>query len=94
MMDRDIALLLVGAGIALVSAIVTAILAHWLALRADKARRERDAEEKQSEYIRQQLLAGLDVTQARAASSAKLVTASGAIGWSGSGEEEEEEDEE
>jgi hypothetical protein len=55
-MDRDIALLLIGAGIALVSSVVIAILAHFLSLRAGKVRRERDREESIREQTRATLM--------------------------------------
>ncbi len=42
MIDRDVALLLIGAAIALVSSIVTALVQHFLSLRADRIKRERD----------------------------------------------------
>ncbi len=55
-MDREIAILLLGAGIALVSTVVTAILTHFLSLRADKVRRERDREENIREQTRATLM--------------------------------------
>ncbi len=45
-MDKDFVLLLTGAGIALVASIATAILQHFLSLRADIVRRNRDTEER------------------------------------------------
>lgn len=41
-------LLLIGAGIALVSSLVTSIVNHTLSLRADKVKRQRDAEEEKA----------------------------------------------
>ena len=46
MIDREILMLIVGAAIALVSSILTAIVNHFLSLRADKILRERTAQEK------------------------------------------------
>jgi hypothetical protein len=46
MIDREILLLIVGAAIALVSSIFTAIVNHLLSLRADRILRERTAREK------------------------------------------------
>jgi len=45
-MDRELALLLIGAAIALVSSIVLVIVQH-LSLRADKIKRKRDNEQKE-----------------------------------------------
>ena len=54
--DRDLALLLIGAGIALVSALVTSIVQHWLSLGADKIKRERTRKDKEAEALRSNLL--------------------------------------
>jgi len=51
MIDRDVALLLIGAAIALVSSIVTALVQHSLSLRADRVKRERDRVENQKAIL-------------------------------------------
>jgi hypothetical protein len=45
MIDRDVALILVGAVIGFSGSIVTTIVGHWLSLREDRIRRERDGED-------------------------------------------------
>jgi len=57
-MDRDILLLLVGASIALVSSLLTALIQHILSLRADQVRRERDREDRKVEELRKALSDG------------------------------------
>jgi len=63
MIDHDLALLLTGAGIALVSAIIAAIVQHFLSLRTDRIGRERDKEDREDEQPRARSLgeSGMDV---------------------------------
>ena len=51
MIDRDVALLLIGAAIALASGLIAALVQHLLSLRADRIKRERDRVEKQSAIL-------------------------------------------
>ena len=55
-MSRDLNLILIGAVIALTSSIVTALVQHLLALRAEKLKRKWDDERKQSDTFRSTLL--------------------------------------
>lgn len=59
MIDRDVALLLIGASIALVSGVVMAFVQHWLSLRADRIKRERERELRESEKLRRHLSEGI-----------------------------------
>ena len=56
MISIDVQLVLLGAGIALVSAITTALVSHLLSLRADRIRRERDRLEKEDAERRKHLV--------------------------------------
>ena len=58
-MDKDLALVLVGAGIAAATGILTSLIQHALSLRVDRTKRERDKQEKQAEEIRQMLMEGV-----------------------------------
>lgn len=57
-MDRDILLLLVGATIALVSSILTALAQHFLSLRAERIKRTWEKEEDKSQELRKSLTEG------------------------------------
>ena len=52
MISRDTSLVIIGAGIALVSSIVTAFVQHLLFLRADKLKRKWDQNRRESEALR------------------------------------------
>jgi hypothetical protein len=54
--DRDIYRVLLGAGIALFASLATAILQHFLSLRADKKKMEWETKRKKEESIRNSLL--------------------------------------
>lgn len=47
MISREVALLLIGAAIGLVSALIGALIQHYLSLRVDRVEREKDKVEKQ-----------------------------------------------
>ena len=47
MIDRGVALLLIGAALGVVSSLIGALVQHLLSLRADKIRRERDRKEEE-----------------------------------------------
>jgi hypothetical protein len=55
-MHKEFWLLLTGASIALVSSAVTALLEHFLALRTQRIKRERDATERRRSVLREVLL--------------------------------------
>lgn len=55
-MSRDVNLILIGAVIAVTSSLVTALVQHLLALRAEKLKRKWDDERKQSDTFRSTLL--------------------------------------
>jgi hypothetical protein len=57
--DRDVALLLIGAAFGVVSAIIGSLAQHSLSLRADKVRRKRDREEREAEKRRNSLSRGV-----------------------------------
>lgn len=61
MINRDVALLLLGAGIALVSSITTALVQHFLSIRIEKIKRDLERGEKESQEIRTRLTAGGEV---------------------------------
>lgn len=67
MIDRDVTLLLIGGAIGLVSALMGALVQHFLSLRADRVRRKRDRKEKELERQREMLLAGADEVVTRQA---------------------------
>jgi flagellar motor component MotA len=56
MIDQEILLILLGAGLSLVGAVVGSITQHFLSLRADRVRRERDKEERERQLVRETLL--------------------------------------
>ena len=56
--SEELALLLIGAGIALVSGVIGAFLQHCLSLKADRIKRDRDREEREAKERRQVLLQG------------------------------------
>ena len=60
-MSRDIALLLVGAAIAIASSIVTAIVQHRLSLRAERIKRKWEKEERESQEMKKRLAEGAQV---------------------------------
>lgn len=60
-MSRDIILLLAGAGIALVSSLVTALVQHLLSIRAEKIKRMWEKQEKSSEELRNRLTEGTNI---------------------------------
>ena len=62
-MDREFWLLLAGAGIAMVSSGGATLLQHYLALRADRIKRERDATERQRTVLREDMMRLTDPTQ-------------------------------
>jgi HEAT repeat protein len=70
-MDRDLLLLVTGACISLVSSIVTLLLQHFLSLRADLIKRERDRSERKILETREQLYK--DVTLKRVAHISRAV---------------------
>src|SRR5262249_36564314 len=55
-MSREIILILLGALIALTSSIATALVQHFLTLRADKLKRKWDADQKELETLRNSIL--------------------------------------
>jgi hypothetical protein len=61
-MDHDLLLLLTGAGIALVSSVITYSVQHVLALREDRIKRAREKEDREAEKRRELLMAGAGVT--------------------------------
>jgi hypothetical protein len=63
-MGRDLALLLAGAAVALSSSLITVLLQHVLALRAEKIKRRLDEEEKAAERSRARLSEGTDIHRA------------------------------
>ena len=54
-MDKEVILLLVGAGIALVSSLVTALVQHVLQLRTDRVKRTRDEDERVAKTMKKLL---------------------------------------
>lgn len=59
MIEREVVYILIGAGIALVSSIVTALVQHFLSLRADRIKRVRERELRESEKLRRHLSEGI-----------------------------------
>jgi len=57
-MTRDIALLLIGAGIALISSIITAFLQHWLLLRVERTKKKMERIERESQELRSKITEG------------------------------------
>lgn len=64
-MSRDIALLLIGASIALVSSITTALVQHFLHLRVERIKRAQEKEEREAQESKQRLSEGTEVQLAR-----------------------------
>lgn len=58
--DRDLYFLLLGAGIALLSAVVTSLLQHFLRLREERIKWQRDKEEREARERREYITRGLD----------------------------------
>jgi len=61
--DREIVLLLIGAGIALFSSLITAIVQHFLSLRVDRVKRERDQQAQRAIDTKQSLASGKTLSQ-------------------------------
>jgi len=61
------ALLLIGAGVGLVSSLIGAWVQHHLSLRADRIRRERDREERAAKELRDNLIAEVPLRAVREA---------------------------
>lgn len=59
MISEGLFLLLVGAGIALASSLLTLVLQHFLSLREEKIRRKRDREEKEKDLLEEAESLGL-----------------------------------
>jgi hypothetical protein len=59
-MSQDLFLLLVGAGIGLVSSLVGIFVQHSLSLRAERKKRDWEREDREAEERRKQLLLGTD----------------------------------
>ena len=51
-MNREVILLVVGAGIALASSLITALVQHALYLRADRVKRARDEDQRRAETMK------------------------------------------
>jgi predicted GTPase len=60
-MSHEILLLLIGAGIALVSSIVTALVQHLLNLRAEKIKKRWEKEAAQSQALQSSLTEGVQI---------------------------------
>ncbi len=60
-MTRDVQLLLVGASISLISSIVTLLLQHFLTLRLDKVKRERDKIDRDILELKERLYKTVDL---------------------------------
>lgn len=58
-MDREFLLLLTGAGISLVSGVITLVLQHFLSLRTDRIVSERRRIDERSAKLREELLRGI-----------------------------------
>jgi hypothetical protein len=59
MIDRDVTLLLIGAAISLMSGLIGALVQHFLSLRADRIKREREKKEEEAEERKKNLLLGV-----------------------------------
>ena len=64
-MTEGLFLLLVGAGIGLVSGLVGAWVQHSLSLREDRIRRRRDREEREERELREKLIQGIEHMELR-----------------------------
>ena len=60
MIDRDIALLLVGAGISLASTLITIALQHFLSLREHDIKQKRELKQQEAKDLRAKLTLGID----------------------------------
>ena len=63
--SEELSLLLIGASIALLSSMLTLIVQHFLSLREDSVKRQRDEVFRKAEDLRKQLLAGVSETSSR-----------------------------
>jgi hypothetical protein len=89
MIDKDVALLLIGAGIALVSSLVAALVQHFLSLRADMIRWKRE----RTETLRKSLLGGGEAALEALEKHLELLEDRFDFFLTKKGEEEEEEEE-
>ena len=80
MIDRDVALLLIGA-VALVSSLVAALVQHFLSLRADRIKREGDGQEREAAEADDLLDRAIEVVRKQNRASTSLLQRKLRIGY-------------
>lgn len=71
-MDRDVYLILIGAGISLASSLVTLLIQFLLGQASDNIRRRKDSQTQRSQSIRSALIAGVSDPEPQIASASRM----------------------